>query len=177
LAAAAPLAVSLAAHAAVIAAVAAGAALTARTVSPRPGPAPVAVTRAADAPAPPLTLDIAAASPGGPPAPPASEPSPVALDTQDPLYRPYLSGVRARIWRRWEAPRLPAGRSARGSLGVEFALARSGALETVRVTSSSGEPALDTAALEAVGRAAPFPPVPAAIAGESLRVRARFVYE
>jgi outer membrane biosynthesis protein TonB len=45
------------------------------------------------------------------------------------------------------------------------------------VLETSGVPALDRAALDAVARAVPFTPLPASIAGVSMRVRARFVYD
>ena len=101
----------------------------------------------------------------------------VALDTADPRYRPYLSGVKQRIWERWNAPVLPEGLAARGALVVEFTLTRSGRLASSGVYETSGVPALDRAALDAVARAVPFTPLPASIAGESMRVRARFVYD
>jgi TonB family protein len=101
----------------------------------------------------------------------------VALDTADPRYRPYLSGVKQRIWDRWNAPVLPEGLAARGALIVEFTLTRSGRLAASGVYQTSGVPALDQAALDAVASAVPFTPLPAAIAAESMRVRARFVYD
>ena len=101
----------------------------------------------------------------------------VALDTADPRYRPYLSRVKQRIWDRWSAPGLPAGAAAQGVLVVEFTLTRSGRLGASEVRESSGNPALDRAALDAVARAVPFTPLPASIVGASMRVRARFVYD
>jgi len=101
----------------------------------------------------------------------------VALDTADPRYRPYLIGVKERIWKRWRAPVLPEGAAAQGALVVEFTLTRSGRLVASSVRETSGVPALDRAALEAVARAIPFTPLPASIAGDSMRVRARFVYD
>jgi TonB family protein len=111
------------------------------------------------------------------PAAAAPEEAVVALDTADPRYRPYLTGVKERIWQRWSAPALPASDAARGVLVVEFTLTRGGRLAGAGVRESSGVPALDRAALEAVGRAVPFTPLPASIAGDSLRIRARFVYD
>lgn len=111
------------------------------------------------------------------PPPAGSAEAVVALDTADPRYRPYLSGVKQRIWDRWNAPALPEGLEARGALVVEFTLTRSGRLAASGVYETSGVAALDRAALDAVARAVPFTPLPASIAGESLRVRARFVYD
>ena len=60
---------------------------------------------------------------------------------------------------------------------MEFTLTRSGRLAASEVRETSGTPALDRAALEAVARAVPFRPLPDSIAGASMRVRARFVYD
>jgi TonB family protein len=95
----------------------------------------------------------------------------------DPRTTAYLSGVKRRIWERWHAPHLPDGPEARGALVVEFTLTRSGRLAAAGVSESSGVPALDRAALDAVAAAVPFTPLPASILGESMRVRARFVYD
>jgi protein TonB len=111
------------------------------------------------------------------PAADAVEPAAVALDSADPRYRPYLAAVKERIWEQWRAPALPRGEAARGALVVEFTLTRSGRLAASNVRETSGVPALDQAALAAVARAVPFSPLPASIAGESMRVHARFVYD
>jgi TonB family protein len=88
-----------------------------------------------------------------------------------------LQAVRRRIWERWGAPALPAGRAALGTLVVEFTLTRSGGLAAVSVREPSGSAALDRAAVAAVAAAVPFAPLPASIGGEQLRVRARFTYD
>ncbi len=168
-----PVAASLLGHVALIAIVAG---LLAGSASP-PDPEVIPVDRAADAPAPQATRQRSETA-GGDDFPSAtSEDFAVPLDTADPVYRPYLLGVKRRIWECWNAPAVVAGRPARGTLVVEFTLARSGRLASSGVCNPSGVPALDRAALAAVARAEPFAPLPASIAGESLRVRARFVYD
>jgi protein TonB len=138
----------------------------------------VPVKRAADLPpAAERRLRVEVGEPGPGAQPEATDEAVVALDTADPRYRPYLMGVKQRIWERWSAPALPEGAAARGALVVEFTLTRSGGLAASGVRETSGSPALDRAALEAVARAVPFTPLPASIAGESMRVRARFVYD
>ena len=47
-------------------------------------------------------------------------------------------------------------------------IARDGQLIDVKIDTSSGWPAIDAAELEAVRRAAPFPPVPADMPGDPL---------
>lgn len=170
-----PVAVSFLGHLA-LAALVAGVGLLAGP-APGSGPSAIPVRRAPDVaatPGPRLLLEApeeAAATPAAP------EDAAVALETADPRYRPYLAGVKRRIWERWETPALPDDRLARGILVVEFTLTRSGRVATAGVSEASGVPALDRAALSAVASAGPFPPLPATIAGNSLRVRARFIYD
>ena len=56
-------------------------------------------------------------------------------------------------------PRL-ARAGARRDVHVHFVVTASGQVASVRIARSSGSPALDTAALATVRRAAPFPPIP-----------------
>lgn len=173
----APLVLSLVGHAVLIGALAgagAGPGQSGRPATERVVP----VKRAVDLqkPAlPHLRVEV------GVPAPEAphgwSDAALVPLDTADPRYRPYLSGVKRRIWERWNSPNLAEGAAAQGALVVEFTLTRSGRLVASGVRESSGTPALDRAALDAVARAVPFGPLPATIAGSAMRVRARFIYD
>ena len=94
----------------------------------------------------------------------------VALDTADPRYRPYLTGVKQRIWERWTPRSCPEGAAAQGALVVEFTLTRSGRLAASGVRETSGVPALDRAALDAV---AARRPVHAAAGLDRRRVDAR----
>ena len=135
----APLALSLAGHAALLA-VLAGAGFVAGRPARPDAERVVPVKRAVDLPAPAgrrLRVEVGEPAPGPPPA--GSDEAAVALDTADPRYRPYLSGVKQRIWERWGAPGLPEGAAARGALVVEFTLTRSGRLAAsgVRETPAS----------------------------------------
>jgi protein TonB len=73
----------------------------------------------------------------------------------------YKARVRARI-----ARNRPRGLGARGTPVVSFGVSRSGSLRYARLTRSSGNRSLDSAALSAVRRASPFPTPPR---GSSLR--------
>ncbi len=73
----------------------------------------------------------------------------------------YSALVRTRI-----AQKRPTGRGIRGTVIVAFAISTSGGLRYARIDGSSGNTALDRAALAAVRRAAPFPDPPL---GMSLR--------
>jgi protein TonB len=69
--------------------------------------------------------------------------------------RRYAGMVRARI-----ARNRPSGRGRRGTAVVRFAVSRGGGLRYVRLIRSSGNGALDRAAVSSVRRAAPFPRPP-----------------
>jgi protein TonB len=173
----APLGLSLVGHAALLAVLAGAAAIGGRPAH-RDAERVIPVQRAVDPPASAaqrLRVEVGASAPEAPEA--GSDAAAVALDTADPRYRPYLSGVRERIWRHWSAPVLPEGQAAQGALVVEFTLTRGGRLAASGVRETSGVPALDRAALAAIARAVPFTSLPASIPGGSLRVRARFVYD
>lgn len=174
----APLVLSLAGHAAFLAVLAVLAGAGSGSGRPLGVERIVPVQRAGDVREPARHRLRVAAGETVAEAPPAgSDEAVIALDTADPRYRPYLTAVKRRIWERWSAPALPAGAAARGVLVVEFTLTRSGRLARSEILEPSGMPALDRAALEAVARAVPFTPLPASVTGESMRVRARFVYD
>jgi TonB family protein len=170
----APLAASFLGHVALLSALAGAGSIDA---PPAADPAVVAVRRVSNLPAPAgprLLLEGLGAEAA---ARAHDEGVAVSLDSADPRFRPYLLGVKRRIGERWGEPDPGRAEAARGSLLVEFTLTRSGRLATTAVREPSGYPDLDRAALEALARAAPFEPLPAQIAGASLRIRARFIYD
>lgn len=174
----APLVLSLVGHAAVLG-VLAGVGLAGGGAAPPAAGRVIPVKRAVDPPAASaaLRLRVEFGEPAAEAPRVGSDGEAIALDSADPRYRPYLSSLKRRIWERWSAPLLPGGTVAQGALVVEFTLTRSGRLTGSSVRETSGTPALDRAALDAVARAVPFNPLPASIAGASMRVRARFVYD
>lgn len=82
----------------------------------------------------------------------------------------WASQVRSKIERR---KRFPAG-GASGTVALAMSISGSGALNSVSVAGSSGNAALDRAALDAVRRAAPFPPAPEGGGPFQLRLRMSF---
>ena len=83
----------------------------------------------------------------------------------------YLGRVRARV-----ASRRPRNMRGRGTAVVSFGISRSGAVRYVRLARSSGNKALDSAALGAVRRAAPFPRPPAGMSLRQLSFRIPFYF-
>ncbi len=97
-------------------------------------------------------------------------------ETADAL-RAYLAGVRARIEAAKRYPRWARRRGIQGEVDLRFRLGPDGRLLGAEVKRSSGAKVLDQAAVEAVRRAAPFPPAPPGVVRSSvwLEVRLAFV--
>ncbi|AHK45185.1 MULTISPECIES: cell envelope integrity protein TolA [Ensifer] len=72
----------------------------------------------------------------------------------------YNGKVRAKINRRYKLPSEARRQGLSGTTTVSFTVLADGGVSRVSVAGSSGSPVLDTAALDAVRRAAPFPAIP-----------------
>ncbi|WP_275784257.1 energy transducer TonB [Pararhizobium gei] len=72
----------------------------------------------------------------------------------------YDGKVRARLNRSFRFPAAAKRDGARGVVQVQFTVSSGGEAGSIRIVRSSGHPALDQAALEAVRRASPFPNIP-----------------
>lgn len=125
-------------------------------------------------PVPAVMASGALASPDSPATSP--EEDTISLESKAPKYLSYLGRVKAGIARHWIFP--PAARENRetGRLTVVFTLDRAGKLLKIVVEKSSGHPALDQSALEALRGAVPFPPFPEHIKLKRLNIRAYFDY-
>lgn len=89
------------------------------------------------------------------------------------LEREWAARVQSRIAR---AQRYPAGERAEGTVRVALTLGRDGSLRDVGLAGSSGNPALDRAAVEAVRRAGRFPAAPPGLRGDSFRFAVRVAF-
>lgn len=72
----------------------------------------------------------------------------------------YDGKVRAKINRRYKIPSEARRQGISGTTMIGFTVSADGGVSRLRVAGSSGSSVLDSAALEAVQRAAPFPPFP-----------------
>lgn len=72
----------------------------------------------------------------------------------------YPGKVAGKLRRAVRYPREARSKRIRGEAVVSFVVASSGSVSRVRLVRSSGSPLLDTAAIDTVRRAAPFPPIP-----------------
>jgi protein TonB len=115
-------------------------------------------------------------SPATMPAPlPGPEPGDVRLG-QGRLRNDYLT----RVFRQLEPYRASAiaarGTHDSGRVVTRVTIGRDGGLIDVSIQTSSGRPALDTAELEAIRRAAPFPPVPGGMPGDPIVLHLPMTY-
>lgn len=84
---------------------------------------------------------------------PSSEPGNAAVSS-------YPGKVAAKLRRALKYPRSAVSGSRSGEAQVAFTVLADGTATSIRLVSSSGSPVLDQAALDAVRRASPFPPIP-----------------
>ena len=131
----------------------------AKTPEPKPKPKQTAKT---DAPA----KKPKAAAPA--PAAPAAKPKAGSAAGN----RNWAAKIRSRIERKKSYP--TAAKGASGVVKVHIRVAASGVLTSAKVTGSSGNAALDAAALASVKRAAPFPPAPAGSEGAEFSLNMEF---
>jgi protein TonB len=88
-------------------------------------------------------------------------------ERQAALVGEWSSAIQSRIARH---QRYPSGNHGEGKVKVQMVIYRSGQLGDVTLAASSGRPALDAAALDAVRQAAPFPPAPNGLTEDWYRV-------
>jgi protein TonB len=88
-------------------------------------------------------------------------------ERQAALVGAWSSAIQSRIARH---QRYPSGNHGEGKVKVQMVIYRSGQLGDVTLAASSGRPALDAAALDAVRQAAPFPPAPDGLSDDWYRV-------
>ncbi|HOC92175.1 MAG TPA: energy transducer TonB [bacterium] len=106
-------------------------------------------------------------------APAVSQPS---IDI-DALVRDYGRNVAALIERKKAYPSKARKFGIQGRVDLSFRVAQDGRLMGASVTSSSGNSALDEAALKAVNDAAPFPPIPKEAVMDSIQLTVSLLYK
>lgn len=103
----------------------------------------------------------------------------ILLDDESPSpHRAYLDVVRSRIRQNWVYRRTQGERAIGGDLLLEFRITSDGRVDCLVLHCSSGAVELDEAAITAVRKAQPFPPVPDHVAGDrSLDIHSTFRYQ
>jgi protein TonB len=157
------------------------------TVSPqkndRPVPLPVVATSAPQLSAEtPVVERVVEYQPK--PKDPTAAPSPPFPEVMGPRYTApdpaavsaYGRHVAGAVALHQRYPRLAQLRQWQGTALLQLELAASGQLQSVRVLSSSGHDVLDQQAIAMVRAAAPLPPLPAALAGQTLTIDVPVVF-
>jgi len=115
-----------------------------------------------------------AAMPKGDPHAPAGEE--LWLRTGDRRYIGYFQSVYDKVKSQWVFPRKLAAELVQGEVVVSFTIRKDGRVDDIAVRKSSGFREFDDNVVRAVERAAPLPPVPAALGPRDLHVNAPFEY-
>jgi TonB family protein len=88
----------------------------------------------------------------------------------------YIDVMKERIYEKWYELIPKSARLRQGSLAIEFSVQRDGSITERKVSASSGDADLDKAALSAIGKAAPFPPLPDSAKQDHVNLRLSFQY-
>jgi TonB family protein len=103
----------------------------------------------------------------------------ILSDTLGVDFGPYLSRVLEEVRRNWynlipEEARSPLFKQ--GKLQIQFVINKNGDVEGMKLTTPSGDIALDRAAWGGITASNPFPPLPKEFSGPYLALRFRFYY-
>lgn len=145
-------------------------------VTPSPSLPVPAQSRAEAPPAAPGEPGLEAAVPRAA-ALPAGEMAPPTLSMAWVEMEAYQELVRLSVARQKRYPSRSRKRGIEGRAWVIFSIGPKGDLWALRLLKSAGHTPLDTAALEAVRRAAPFPPPPAGTPAEGLAMEIVIAFE
>ena len=119
-------------------------------------------------PAPPAQPRPPAEASASMPAPlPGADPAD-AMASQGRMRNDYLSRVARQIAQQRVYPAGALSNHQRGRLVARVTVARSGQVVDIRISTSSGWPAIDAAEVETIRKAAPFPPLPSDMPGETV---------
>jgi TonB family protein len=100
----------------------------------------------------------------------------ILSDTQGVDFGPYLQRVLQEVRENWYHLIPESVEMKKGKLALEFAIMKDGRVQGLRVTATSGDPALDRPAYGSITASDPFPPLPSDFTGPYLALRFRFYY-
>jgi TonB family protein len=100
----------------------------------------------------------------------------ILSDTQGVDFGPYLQRVLQVVRENWYTLIPESVEMKKGKLALEFAIMKDGQVQGLRITATSGDPALDRPAYGSITQSDPFPPLPSNFTGPYLALRFRFYY-
>jgi prolyl oligopeptidase len=113
------------------------------------------------------------------PVPPKRDSIEILSDTLGVDFGPYMKRLRFAVQTHWD-PLIPLAarppEMKKGVVVIELSISKDGRVQGMKLASGSGDVALDRAAWGAIVDAIPLPNLPAAFAGDYLKIRTRFYY-
>jgi len=113
------------------------------------------------------------------PVPPKRDSIEILSDTMGVNFGPYMKRLRFQVQSHWD-PLIPESamppQMKKGVVVIEFSIRKKGTVEDMKLVSGSGDVAFDRAAWGAIVNAVPLPNLPGEFAGDSLKIRAHFLY-
>ena len=100
----------------------------------------------------------------------------VSFEAEGEVSADYMDQLKARIFNVWEYPSEAIEKGHDGMVKIFFVLDTAGSLTQIGVLTSSGHYSLDTAAMGAIERAAPFGPLTEDIETPLLKITGNFCY-
>lgn len=100
----------------------------------------------------------------------------ISLDTKDKRYISYTKVITKKLMEHWRYPPQARNNLIEGQSLILFSLLNDGSLTGISITKSSGYEILDKEVIDAVNKAAPFPPFPESITVNKLNINASFEY-
>lgn len=100
----------------------------------------------------------------------------ISIGTQSIKYASYMKHIKDKIQNVWVYPEEARMNGQQGRLLILFSIGKNGKLERVSLLNSSGFNSLDSAAIQAVKDASPFPPLPKRLNIDRLNIYATFSY-
>jgi TonB family protein len=100
----------------------------------------------------------------------------ILSDTQGVDFGPYLQRILQDVKDNWYRLIPESAEMKKGKLMIEFAITKDGQVAGMKLTTSSGDTALDRAAWGGITASNPFPPLPSEFGGQYLALRFRFYY-
>jgi len=100
----------------------------------------------------------------------------VSIATKDYRYASYMAHIKRQVESVWIYPEEAIEKGESGVLFLFFVINRNGSLKNVKLINSSGHEILDSAAINALKDAAPFPALPKRLNIDRLKVYASFQY-
>jgi TonB family protein len=100
----------------------------------------------------------------------------VDRSTRSKIVNDYVLLTRDAIQRAWTTPvDMPSATALKGRVAITYVVTRSGQLVGVELVQGSGNEEMDRTLVEAIHRAAPYPPFPEELGARQLVIRAKFV--